>query len=73
MFKEAKHLIDVQVENYNKPTPKKWKRWGRVVKFSGRIVAGLTLIPVLAAAPWIPFVAFALGEVGNVLINLKKE
>ena len=67
----AKNTYNLQVENYKKPTPKNWKRAGKIVKYTGRIVAGLTIIPALATAWWVPLAAFILGETGDLLINLK--
>lgn len=73
MIDQVKKGIEKQKENYKKPTPLKWKRVGKVVKWTGRVVAGLTLVPALAAAWWVPFAAYILGETGNTLINLKTE
>jgi hypothetical protein len=71
--KYIKKIYEKQKANFKKPTPKKYKRIGLALRLTGRVVAGLALIPALSAAWWIPFAAFVVGETGKFVTDLKTE
>ena len=67
----VKNVYNKQVENYNKPTPKGWLMASRILKVTGRVVAGTALLG--AVGPWIGFAALLSGEIIGEIVKLKTE
>ena len=71
ILQDVKNAVEKQVENYKKPTPRGWIIASRVLKVTGRIVAGNALLGVVG--PWIGFAALLSGEIIGEIFNFKTE
>lgn len=61
-----------QLENYYKPTPKKWRKIGDAIQDTSIIISAfVALIATLPA--WIPVTIFALGRLGKIITNFATE
>lgn len=60
------------LENYYKPTPKKWRKIGDAIQETA-LVAG-TIIALVSNPPsWIPVAIVALGRIGKIITNFNTE
>jgi hypothetical protein len=71
MFDAAKESIQTQVDNYNKPTPKKWLLAGVILKSTGKVLAGTALLGIVG--PWVGLGALLAGEIIGEIVKFKTE
>ena len=71
MFEVTKKSIQKQVDNYNKPTPKRWRYVSIILKASGKVLAGTALLGVVG--PWVGLGALLAGEIIGEIVKFKTE
>lgn len=60
------------LQNYYKPTPKKWRKIGDT--FQETALVASAIVALLAAPPaWIPVAIFAVGRIGKIITNFASE
>lgn len=70
-LQEVKDSINKQWAKHEAPTPKGWKIVSRILKVSGRVLAGTALLG--AVGPYVGLAALLAGEIIGEIINFKTE
>lgn len=68
--KKAIELPKMVVDNYRKPTPKKWVKIGNAIQDVSIVVAGAS---IFTGNPIIPFLSLVIGKVGKIITDLATE
>ena len=71
MLESAKKVINTQLENHKKPTPKYWLLASRILKVVGKVTAGAALLGTVG--PWIGLSALLSGEIIGEVLKFKTE